>query len=111
LRTGEPEKQVLDYRMQQYRLLPLLATAYAFHFTGAYMRHLYDQLMLNIQSDDVSALPEVHATSSGLKAVTTWVTSNGIEECRKCCGGHGYSKFAGLSGIWSHMHTRSTKQF
>lgn len=45
--------------MQQYRLLPLLATAYAFHFTGRYMRHLYDQLMLNIQSDDVSALPEV----------------------------------------------------
>lgn len=57
--SDEPEKQVLDYRMQQYRLLPLLATAYAFHFTGRYMRHLYDQLMLNIQSDDVSALPEV----------------------------------------------------
>jgi hypothetical protein len=45
--------------MQQYRLLPLLATAYAFHFTGRYMRHIYDELMRNIQSDDVSALPEV----------------------------------------------------
>lgn len=97
---NEPEKQVLDYRMQQYRLLPLLATAYAFHFTGRYMRNIYDELMRNIQSDDVSALPEVHATSAGLKAVTTWMTADGIEECRKCCGGHGYSKFAGISDIY-----------
>jgi len=99
---NEPEKQVLDYRMQQYRLLPLLATAYAFHFTGKYMAHIYNQLMRNIESDDVSALPEVHATSAGLKAVTTWATSNGIEECRKCCGGHGYSKFAGLSELYAN---------
>jgi hypothetical protein len=28
------EKQVLDYRTQQYRILPHLATAYALKFTG-----------------------------------------------------------------------------
>ncbi len=44
---------------------------------------------------------QVHATSAGLKAVTTWMTADGIEECRKCCGGHGYSKFAGISGASS----------
>jgi len=36
--------QVIDYRMQQYRLFPLLATAYALNFTGKYMRKLFEQL-------------------------------------------------------------------
>ncbi|KAL6074611.1 Acyl-coenzyme A oxidase (Acyl-CoA oxidase) [Balamuthia mandrillaris] len=97
---GQPEKAVLDYPMQQYRLLPLLATAFAFHFTGRYMANLYERLLEDIKSQDASALPEVHATSAGLKAYTTWITSSGIEECRKCCGGHGYSKFAALSDLF-----------
>jgi acyl-CoA oxidase len=99
---GEAERQVLDYQMQQYRLLPLLATAYAFHFTGKYMHDLWENMKKGLESSDASALPEVHATSSGLKAYTTWVTSNGIEECRKCCGGHGYSAFSGLPELFAN---------
>ncbi len=29
------ESQVLDYKMQQYQLFPLIAAAFAFHFTGS----------------------------------------------------------------------------
>jgi len=32
-------------------------------------------------------------TSSGLKALVTSMTAEGIESCRKACGGHGYSHF------------------
>ena len=39
------ELQLLDYQSQQYRLLPLLATAYAMHFTGERMQALYNDLM------------------------------------------------------------------
>lgn len=38
---------------------------------------------------DLSLLPEVHALSSGLKALTAEVVSAGVERCRKLCGGHG----------------------
>lgn len=31
---------------------------------------------------EFGALPELHALSSGLKAVCTWITADGIEECR-----------------------------
>ena len=52
------------------------------------------------QSDKGSAnlaiLPEVHAASAGLKSFCTTVTSDGMEDARKCCGGHGYSSFSGL---------------
>ena len=34
---SEPETQVMDYQTQQYKLLPLLATAYAMSFAGLYM--------------------------------------------------------------------------
>ena len=31
---------------------------------------------------DFSVLPELHALSSGLKALCTWIAADGIEECR-----------------------------
>lgn len=98
---GVAEVPVLDYQTQQYRLLPLLATAYAFHFTGNYMVSMYNKMQEKIKTGDMSMLSISHAISSGLKAITTEATANGIEECRKCCGGHGYSHLSGLPELFS----------
>ena len=38
---------------------------------------------------DSSGLKEIAAISSLLKAGSTWTAYNGIEECRKACGGNG----------------------
>ena len=38
----------------------------------------------------------MHAASAGLKSFCSTVTANGMEDARKCCGGHGYSLFSGL---------------
>jgi len=43
----------------------------------------------------------VHATSSGLKALCADVASAGIEQCRMCCGGHGYSLSSGIPKIYT----------
>ncbi|XP_007437683.1 peroxisomal acyl-coenzyme A oxidase 1-like isoform X1 [Python bivittatus] len=59
LQPGEPEPQILDYQTQQYKLFPLLATAYAFHFVGAYMKDTYRRITGNINEGDLSELPEV----------------------------------------------------
>ncbi|KAL7989430.1 hypothetical protein Chor_012096 [Crotalus horridus] len=96
----EPEPQILDYQTQQYKLFPLLATAYAFHFVGSYMRDTYHRITGNIQDGDLSELPELHALSAGLKAFSSWTASTGIEECRMACGGHGYSRCSGLPDIY-----------
>lgn len=43
----------------------------------------------------------MHATSAGLKAFTSWAAAEGIEEARKCCGGHGYSMSSGLPSLFA----------
>ncbi|XP_064180366.1 peroxisomal acyl-coenzyme A oxidase 1 isoform X1 [Anguilla rostrata] len=100
LRPGEPEPQILDYQTQQHKLLPLLATAYAFHFVGQYMNRTYHRITSDISQGDFSELPELHALSAGLKAFTTWAASAGIEVCRMACGGHGYSHCSALPAIY-----------
>lgn len=102
LRPGEGEQQILNYQNQQEKLFSLLATAYAFHFTGNYIRDMYTSFVRGLRSQDFSVLPEMHATSSGLKALTTWIASSGIETARQSCGGHGYSKFSGLPTLYAN---------
>ena len=54
-----PEPQILDFQTQQYKLLPLLATAYALMFVGRHMRDVYFQTNYEIQQGNVELLPEV----------------------------------------------------
>ncbi|XP_073540024.1 peroxisomal acyl-coenzyme A oxidase 1 isoform X2 [Phyllobates terribilis] len=100
IRPGEPEPQILDFQTQQYKLFPLLATAYAFQFVGSYMSQTYHRITGDIHQGNLSELPELHALSAGLKAFTTWVANYGIEECRMACGGHGYSCSSGIPDIY-----------
>ncbi|KAK1142467.1 hypothetical protein N8T08_007829 [Aspergillus melleus] len=110
------ENQVLNYKMVQVRLLPLLASMYALHFTGRGMMRLYqeNQKRMNAGSqpgqDTRGAGPEqlragadlladLHATSCGLKALASTTAGEGLEICRRACGGHGYSSYSGI-GPW-----------
>lgn len=94
--TG-PEVAVLDYPTVQIRILPLLATTFALHYTGEAMYKLYFRTRENIEKKgDFSALAELHSTSSGLKSLCTTLAADGIEISRRAMGGHG---FGGGSGI------------
>jgi acyl-CoA oxidase len=94
------ERPVLDYPTQQAALLPLVALAYALHFTGQRMHESYTSYL---RTSDAAVLPELHAVSSGLKASITYMVADGIEVCRKMCGGHGYSHLSGLPEL-SHNY-------
>ena len=90
------ELQVLDYSTVQMRLLPLLATTFALHFTGNGMIELYKT---SRTSESNEKLSDLHATSCGLKALASTLAAEGLEACRRACGGHGYSSFSGI-GSW-----------
>ncbi|KAG9323822.1 hypothetical protein KVV02_002268 [Mortierella alpina] len=94
--TTDLESQVLDYPAVQYRILPLLSHAFATIFSGYWMNEMYAEYNANISKGDVSLLKDVHVYSSGLKSYCTKLGADGIEEARRCLGGHGYSMFSGM---------------
>jgi len=91
-----PERSVLDYETVQIRILPLLASAFALHYTGSAMQQLYERTRADISRGDFSKLAELHSQSSGLKSLCTDYAANGIEACRRALGGHGFGGGSGL---------------
>lgn len=75
----EPEVQILSFLTQQYQLFPLIATSYAFRFASHNMMRMYVVAQAEMDEGNMDSLPELHATSAGLKAFTTEVASQGIE--------------------------------
>lgn len=114
--TSKVENPVLNYKMVQIRLLPLLAATYALHFTGRGMMDLYEQNQSRMRvtngngtagrgagpeelNPGADLLADLHATSCGLKALGSTMAAEGLEVCRRACGGHGYSSHSGI-GPW-----------
>lgn len=77
------EVPILNYRTHQRRLLPLLANAYAGHFA----LHYLTQRFLSRTKEDMK---EVEALAAGLKAWSSWNTTQTLQECREALGGKGY---------------------
>lgn len=90
------ETAVLDYPTVQIRLLPLLATTYALHYTGKRMGEIYDATRSSIDGGNMSSLIDLHSLSSGLKSLGSELAADGIETCRRSMGGHGYGGGSGL---------------
>lgn len=117
------ENQVLNYTMVQYRLLPLLAATFALHFTGRNMISLYEENQKRLAgggggpapgSNDAKRRPgpeetdagpdllaDLHSTSCALKSYASTVAAEGLEVCRRACGGHGYSSFSGIGSYYA----------
>ncbi|XP_069721789.1 peroxisomal acyl-coenzyme A oxidase 2 [Phaenicophaeus curvirostris] len=103
LKPGEQEAKILDYQTQQEKLLPQLAAAYAFHFINNYLQELLDRGYKEIQRKNFSMLPELHACSSGFKAIVTQYCTSAVEICLRACGGHGYSLLSGLPSLYTKI--------
>ena len=94
-KTG-PEMSVLDYPTVQIRILPLLATTFALHYTGLAMQTVYKNARQDIEKGNFNSLAHMHSMSSGLKSLCTILAADGIETCRRAMGGHGFGGGSGL---------------
>jgi acyl-CoA oxidase len=65
------------------------AEAFALHFAAKRIDERYQAIVEQLRGSDLSNLADFHSTTSGLKAWCTWATQDGIETCRRSCGGHG----------------------
>lgn len=100
------ENQIIEYQNQQSRLFKQLALSFAMLWTGKMVSERFQKVLAAMQSEeaaggggeeDLGELPEMHAISSGLKALCTFEGSQGMEECRKLCGGHGVLMASGVA--------------
>lgn len=98
----EGETQVIDYASVKFRLVPLLARAYATILTGRGFFDAYKVMLDELMRGETGGLGEVHTASTALKVGITEDVVGGLEECRKCMGGHGFSAYAGVGGWWAN---------
>ncbi|NWY55330.1 ACOX2 oxidase, partial [Chionis minor] len=103
LKPGEQEAKILDYQTQQEKLLPQLAAAYAFRFIDDYLQELFNRGYGEIQRNNFDMLPELHALSSGFKALVSQFGTSGVKICLQACGGHGYSLLSGLPSLYTKI--------
>jgi len=92
------ETQIIDFSVQRFRVLKWISTAYAFKAATQWMVRRRREVTAGgeVNLDD---LPETHATGAGLKALTTTLAADGIEDLRRCCGGHGFLMSSGIAPL------------
>ncbi|GMG17927.1 unnamed protein product [Phytophthora fragariaefolia] len=98
------ENPVLDYQNQQHALLPLVALSYAANFAGRAMVDMHDTVLAKVtsgQTDFSAQSAELHAVSSGLKGWLADRVNDGVEQCRRLCGGHGFLQSSNLAHIFA----------
>lgn len=66
---------------------------------GNFIRNLCLENSARVEKQDLSLIGETHACLCLGKALYTEIVYEGMEICRKACGGHGYSHFSGIPNL------------
>ncbi|KAF1999234.1 acyl-CoA oxidase [Amniculicola lignicola CBS 123094] len=90
------EKTIMWYKSQHFRILTIIAKAYAILFASRTLDAAYEGSREEQQEGAFTSLPYVHGLASGIKAWSTQIAADGAEDARKCCGGQGYLSISGL---------------
>ncbi|XP_041840772.1 peroxisomal acyl-coenzyme A oxidase 3 [Melanotaenia boesemani] len=98
------EVPVLEYQLQQWRLIPYLAAAYALeNFTKSTFMNFVEfqagQMMKDNSIRQAEMGREIHALGCSSKPLGSWTAQRAIQECREACGGHGYLAMSRLGDL------------
>uniref|UniRef100_A0A2A4J068 Acyl-coenzyme A oxidase n=1 Tax=Heliothis virescens TaxID=7102 RepID=A0A2A4J068_HELVI len=104
--AGEP--QIMDYLTQQHKLFICIATAHALQFSSNWLWRSFSAVLAEMKHGNTDTLPEFHALSSCLKAVSTSDAAFFIERCRHACGGHGYMMSSGIPNLYNFVSATRT---
>ena len=96
------ERKLIDYQSHSFRITNNVATTYIMNLTMAELYNQYEKMISNIQKkQDFSLMAPMHANLSGIKALFTHLSYEGVKTMRELCGGNGFSKYAGFGIVIS----------
>lgn len=121
-RQGANNPQIIDYTVQYTTLLPILCTSIVVTTVHADLLPIWNNLISSssVSPDSsssrggasVSLTPGVvadwHSTAASLKAMWTWWSLDSIERSRRTLGGHAFSAFNAVAGIWGDSGVLTT---
>ncbi len=83
------ETVLLDYATHRRRLLPRIAEVYAAHFSHDRLLDLFDDVFSGAK-DTPEQREDLETTAAALKATSTRLALDTLQECREACGGAGF---------------------
>ncbi|MEV6342797.1 acyl-CoA dehydrogenase [Actinoplanes sp. NPDC051851] len=96
---AEREIALNDYLAHQRKLLPALATSYAYAFAQEELVGTLADVQGGSGPADEHQQRELESRAAGLKAMQTWHATHTIQMCREACGGAGYLAENRLPGL------------
>lgn len=96
----KPEPKIMEHVTQQMKIFPAIAKIFALRAAAENLTNMHLQVTEEISKGNLERLPELHALSCCLKAVSTNETAHTVEICRLACGGHGYLTASGLNDVY-----------
>ncbi|XP_049858043.1 peroxisomal acyl-coenzyme A oxidase 3 [Schistocerca gregaria] len=107
------ELPILEYQLQQWRLLPYVSAACALKvFVSSFTDQYLDCVEESNSGGKLRRLnamvSEIHAMVSASKPLITWTCAYALQECREACGGNGYLKASGLGELRNNHDAKVT---
>jgi len=103
-----PEPKIIEHVTQQMKIFPLIAKVFAIKFSADNLMRMYLKVTSDIERGDLERLPELHAISCCLKAVSSNEAVQAVEILRLACGGHGFLTASGFHDIYTNCTAAQT---
>lgn len=109
--AAKEEIKVIDYQLQQEKIIDRVAEYYAITTAGNNIGKLCTlNLQLVKEKEDFSLMAETHACLSLGKPFFSEIVYDGMEIARKACGGHGFSHYSGFPSLISEYACNLTHE-
>ncbi|KAG5667344.1 hypothetical protein PVAND_015327 [Polypedilum vanderplanki] len=108
INPNDLEPKIIEHKTQQYKVFVPLAKAIIYRVVSSYLSNLLFDVTKESNEGNLERLPELHALACCIKAVSTYEADKDVEMCRLACGGHGYLKSAGFTGMQGYIKATVT---
>jgi acyl-CoA oxidase len=106
-RQGPSNTQIIDFQVQHTTLLSILCSSIVLTSVHAVLMPTWDETIPKAAAAPALAA-DWHSTAACLKAFWCWWSLESVEQSRRSLGGHAFSSFNAVAGIWGDSTVLTT---